>query len=423
MINKVLPIDGWEASEPEYTHTSVTIKYEFRDVALLLCPHDRCPGPTIHRRYYILVRDLPLGIYQTTLKIEVLECWCPKCQCFHTVRPAETHYSMRLTWRLMWNICWMVKEGSVTDTAKLYNLSLNTVRRADKAVLHVIDHTNPVNLHRDALVIDEKHLGHKVGFITVVTSKEGECLYVGAGKTEHALDGFFAMLSQKDKEAVKVVSLDRAGAYSRAVQANLPNAQICYDRFHVVKSANDALTTVRRTECAKVVAESKQRHKKQGMKGKRQISPEEKMMKSCRYILTSNPDNLDEKGSERLNRLLDINVPICIGHMLKEELRAIYSFTDVDEAAERLSVWLKTARESGLKPFVSFAHRLSGHVEEFLNYFRYKMTSGVIEGLNSRIAKIQFQCRGLKDLSHLYLRLREISCPNFVAALQPVPYS
>lgn len=149
-INKVLPIDGWEATELDYTRTGVTIKFEFRDVALLLCPHDRCPGPTIHRRYYILVRDLPLGIFQTTLK---------------------------------------------------------------------------------------------------------------------------------------------------------------------------------------------------------------------------------------------------------------------------------TARESGLKPFESFAHRLSGHVKEFLNYFRYKMTSGVIEGLNSRIAKIQFQCRGLKDISHLYLRLREISCSNFIAALQPVPYS
>lgn len=137
---------------------------------------------------------------------------------------------------------------------------------------------------------------------------------------QRALDGFFAILSQKDKEAVKVVSLDRAGAYSKAVQANLPNAQVCYDRFHVVKSANDALTTVRRTECAKAVTESEQRHKEQGKKGKRQISPEEKMMKSCRYILTGNPDNLDEKGSERLNRLLGINEPICMGHMLKEEL-------------------------------------------------------------------------------------------------------
>ena len=420
MINKVLPIKGWKATELEYTPDEVTIKYEFEDFALLLCPHDRLPGPTIHRRYYILVRDLPLGTYRTTLKIEVLECWCYKCQRFHTVRPNETHYSMGLTRRLMRQLCWLVKEGSVIDVAKQYHLSPNTVRRADKEILQDVDFMHPVELNRDALVIDEKYLGRKMGFVTVVTSKQGECLYVGAGKNEHSLDGFFEMSSSQDKQAVKVVSLDRAGAYSRAVKANLPNAQVCYDRFHVVKSANDALTAVRRAECAKAVAEDKKRQSEQeDKKGKKEQSPEVKMMKSSRYILTSNPDKLDEKGSERLQRLLSINAPICKGHILKEEIRSIYELDSVEEAKQRLEIWLKSALESGLKPFKSFAHRLSNHIEEFLNYFRFHMTSGVIESLNSRIAKIQFKCRGIRDKDYLYLRLREITCPNFVRELSP----
>ena len=71
MINEVLPIDGWEA----YTGEGVLVKYKHVDLAYLLCPHDRLPGPSIHRRYLVQVRDLPVGIHHTTLEIEVLECW------------------------------------------------------------------------------------------------------------------------------------------------------------------------------------------------------------------------------------------------------------------------------------------------------------------------------------------------------------
>ena len=54
-----------------------------------------------------------------------------------------------------------------------------------------------------------------------------------------------------------------------------------------------------------------------------------------------------------------------------------------------------------------------------LNYFRYKVTSGIIKSLNSKISKIQLKMRGIINLQHLYLRLRLASCPAFLAQLAP----
>ena len=81
------------------------------------------------------------------------------------------------------------------------------------------------------------------------------------------------------------------------------------------------------------------------------------------------------------------------------------------------------AAESGLKPFIAMAKPLKEQASAVLGYFRYKLTSRVIEGVNSKIAKIQFQMRGITSVRYLYLKLRETTCRSFQEALAPVGWS
>ena len=402
MINEVLPIDGWKACGIDITPQGCVVKYKFEDPVFLLCPHDRQPGPTIHRRYTVKVRDLPLGIHRSTLEVEVLECWCPKCRCFHSVRPGELHGTMGMTWRLMWHISWLVKEGSVADVARSLGIPEKTVSRANKAVLEVIDFLTPVKLDNlDAIVVDEKFLGRRLKFITVVTDKGGELLYIGRGKGKDALKGFFDIMTEEQKRRIKVVGADRSNAYTKAVREQLPGADICYDRFHIIKNANDALTKVRRAEFKRNDRDSK-------------------VLKGSKYLLLSNLENLEDKGRNRLRQLLDLNENINKAHILKEGLRHLYTLDSEEAARKHFDDWIAQALESGLKPFVSMATRLKVQAGAVLGYFRYKLTSGVIEGLNSKIAKIQFQMRGITSIRYLYLKLRESSCHEFREKLAPV---
>ena len=410
-MDKVLPIAGWKACEINFNSKGCIVKYKHVDMSYLRCP---CCGDhdlTIHRRYTVRVRDLPLGIHHTTLEIEVLEGWCDKCQRFLTIKPTKLHSTKGMTWRLMWHITWLVKEGSAADVARTLSISESTVRRANKAVLEVLDYLNPLQFNNlEAIVVDEKYLGERLKFITVVTNKIGGILYIGKGKREDSLKTFLDLLTAAQKQAIKVVGADRSNSYTTAVRKCLPNAEICYDRFHIIKNANDAVAKVRRE---KFNEKSKDKNGKAAARE----------MKSSRYILQRNSEDLTGKGRERLERLLSLNENINKAYILKEELRNLYTLDSPEEASSHLDAWISMAAESGLKPFIAMAKTLRKQASAILGYFRYKLTSGVIEGVNSKIAKIQFQMRGITSVRYLYLKLRETTCKSFHEALAPVGWS
>ena len=410
-MDEVLPIDGWKACGIDFNSKGCIVKYKHADMSYLRCPCCGEPGLTIHRRYTVRVSDLPLGIHHTTLEVEVFECWCDRCRRFLTIKPTELHSTKGMTWRLMWHITWLVKEGSAVDVARTLGISESSVRRANKTVLEVLDYLNPLQLDNlEAIIVDEKYLGRRLRFITVVTNKFGEILHIGKGKGEASLKAFFDLLTDEQKQAIKVVGADRSNAYTSAVRKYLPNAEICYDRFHIGKNANDSVAKVRRNE---VNEKSKDENGK----------AEAKAMKSSKYVLQQNPENMKEKGRERLERLLALNENINKAYILKEELRALYTLDDPEEASSHLEAWISMAAESGLKPFIAMSKTLKEQASAVLGYFRYKLTSGVIEGVNSKIAKIQFQMRGITSVRYLYLKLRESTCRSFHEALAPVGWS
>ena len=390
MINEVLPIDGWKSCGIDIIPQGCVVKYKFGDPVFLHCPHDRQPGPTIHRRYTVKVRDLPLGIHRSTLEVEVLECWCPKCRCFHSVRPGALLGTKGMTWRLMWHISWLVKEGSVADVARSLGIPAKTVSRANKAVLEVIDFLTPVKLDNlDAIVVDEKYLGRKRKFVTcVVDGYTGELLWMAEGKGSASLDGFYAMLTEDELEDIKVVSVDRGNAYVKAVREHLPHAELSFDPLHVIKNINDAVTEVRRDQYAKAEKEHKG------------------IIKGMRYALLKAPGNLLGRQCPRLETLLAMNAPINTACVLKEQAREMYKLYYLSDAVPALQEWLELARQSGLKPFQRLAKGMARDAGYILNYFRYKLTSGRIEGVNSVIARVLPKTRGVGSVDYLRLMLR-----------------
>ena len=57
---------------------------------------------------------------------------------------------------------------------------------------------------------------------------------------------FFDALPEGAVEQVEAVSMDLDPAYIKAVRERAPDAVICFDPFHIVKLAGDALDSVRR---------------------------------------------------------------------------------------------------------------------------------------------------------------------------------
>lgn len=96
------------------------------------------------------------------------------------------------------------------------------------------------------IAIDEIRIrkGHK--YITIVLDLErGNVLFVGDGKGMAAIEPFWERV-HRSKCHIEAVSTDLGPAYIAAVLDKLPGVPLFFDRFHVVKLMNDALTEIRR---------------------------------------------------------------------------------------------------------------------------------------------------------------------------------
>lgn len=347
---------------------------------------------TVRRETTQAVRDLAFGpaIY-VLLTYPAVQGYCPRCRKRATVRPPGILPHAKATWRLMKFVSLLCRHMPNTAVGEVLGIDDVTVGRWDRAVL-AAEVPEPDFDAVDKLLVDEKHLGARHGYVTVVLDADtGALLHMAEGKKKESLQSFFDKLSPAQKEAIKAVCLDRAGHYRTVAEDNCPNAVIVYDRFHIMKNYNDTVDEVRRMEAA-------------------QASPsQKKLIKGQRFNLLRNPENLRESAEEQLRALLDANENLNICYILGDALRQLWRYRYRAWAERYLYRWDAWARASGIRLLEQFADILQKHADGILNYFKYRITQGPIESFNNIIARTIHRACGLNDLDYLYLKLRQQS--------------
>ena len=187
----------------------------------------------------------------------------------------------------------------------------------------------------------------------------------------HKSEDIITVLKQQPsamREGVEEVCVDMWGGFPKVIREVFPNAKIVIDRFHVQKLINRALNKIR------LVLKLK------GLKN--------------RYLLMSNQSNLTDENREALEVVLSSSPILRIAHQLKEELITIYN-SDITPCGgmRKMKKWLISTRIM----FGSAADTLESHIEEICNYFTNRTTSGVTEGINTRIKLIIRQSYGFKN--------------------------
>lgn len=394
-IIPVLEMPGWRAVKTDYKNNQATVKYDFVSERQFKCKH--CAAILQRRGYRELrVLDAPYLNYDIELIIKTPRVYCPHCQKYGIIRPESIHPKRCLTLRLMKYISLLMVETSAKLLSKILRLSQSTILRADKDFLKIVDTLIPISLDgREALIIDEKYLGQKMKFITcVIDGYSGEILWVKEGKGSESLSTFFQSMTKEQRNAVKIVSIDRGNAYYKAVKEHLPQAAISFDPFHIIKNASDALDKVRREVMNKLPDEEK------------------KYVKGFRWVLLRGEENLSENKQKELDNILKVNESISKAHYLKEQLRLVFQFGSFKRCAKALNDWIGLAEASSLNPFEKLAASLYKHAQEVLNYFIFRLTSGRIEGVNSMISRLHLKTRGLPSVEYLKLKLRQLTCPK-----------
>ena len=99
--------------------------------------------------------------------------------------------------------------------------------------------------------VDETSVRRGQQYITVVHDLDVKrLLFATTGRDHQTLERFAQDLEQHSgrREHIEHVCMDMSAAYALGVQQSLPQAQISYDRYHVVALANAAMDEVRSAE-------------------------------------------------------------------------------------------------------------------------------------------------------------------------------
>jgi transposase len=178
------------------------------------------------------------------------------------------------------------------------------------------------------------------------------------------------------RASVQEVCVDMWGGFPKVIKEVFPNAKIVIDRFHVMKLIHKALNKIRL---------------QLGLKGLEN-----------KILLLKNNENLNESEKSDLQDLFRNSTVLELAYDFKEELRSIYeSDLTVKSGLRKMKKWLSHARIF----FPSIANTLEKHLPDIANYFLNRTTSGVTEGINTRIKLILRQSYGFSNFKSMREKL------------------
>lgn len=226
--------------------------------------------------------------------------------------------------------------------------------------------------------------------IIVSDIERGRPIWMGGeGRKEEDLALFFEFLGKKKVKKIRLVVMDMWKAFYNTVKKYIPQADILYDKFHILKHLSESMDRVRRSEYQRVSGEDR------------------KFIKGQRYTLLSHRENLTLDGRESLRKLLAANKRIQTAYLLKEEFYQLWDYQSETWARKFFDNWKDQLKWQRLKPFEKFAKMIDNHWEGIASYchIENKVKLGFVEGLNNKVRVIQRSAYGYRDEEYMKLKI------------------
>ena len=257
--------------------------------------------------------------------------------------------------------------------------------------------------------IDETSVKRGHQYITVVHDLAAKRLLFACPGRDHQTLGAFAEDMRAhggDPATIEHACIDMSAAYAKGISQSLPNAQISYDRFHVVALANAAMDEVRREEMRSSAAAVREAV---GVHGK-------KTLRQLLWGMRKDSASWTRAQFEAMHWLQRSNLKSARAWRLKQALRLVYrEARDSNSEAIALGAltkWMSWARRSRLEPFKRLAATLKEHLGGVVRGMLDGRSNAYVEAMNSLLQKAKAAARGFRDpenfIAIAYLRMSKL---------------
>jgi transposase len=258
--------------------------------------------------------------------------------------------------------------------------------------------------------IDDTSMKRGQDYITVSHDlDEKRLLFASHGRDHDAVEQFAADLDAHggDRAAIEDVCIDMSAAYAKGIGKSLPNAQISYDRYHVVALANKAMDEVRTAEW-----------KDESRRVEEELGPlDASLRRSILWGMRRNPSGWSYKQTNAMHWLQRANLKTARAWRLKMGLREVFaharSHNDATVAAVDLRRWISWARRSRLDSFKRLGATLKEHFEGVVRGMLNHRSNAFVEAMNGLLQQAKRAARGFRTASNFiaiaYLRMGKLT--------------
>jgi transposase len=404
---------NWEVIESRFERESGTVFLEIRETAklweLVRCPEEG--GLVFCYDHTEVLTWRHLNVFQHRCEIT---CRLPrgKCrQCGHVfrVRPPWEGLSTHFTKEFEAFALLLMREMPMRKVAETVGetdtrLWRMLFRQVDAAYAEA-DFSNVCCVGVDELNVRKGHEYLSV-FADLVKKR---VLFATEGRDRETWAKFVAALEKHNghRQAITQASMDMSAAYQAGVAEYCRNAQVVFDKFHVVQNANYAVDQVRRAEI------------RTGGQGVWEA------LQKTTWLWRKNPENLTEHEQKHLAKIEHKNLATAKAYQMRMVLQDIYRSPDAMTARRRFAVWVRWVRwvARGYKRgnlfgiMLKLAQMIEDHLKGILAHWKWGLTNAFMEGLNSVFSATKRKARGYRSsvylITMLYFTAGKLRLPQF----------
>jgi transposase len=227
-------------------------------------------------------------------------------------------------------------------------------------------------------------------FLTIIVDiKTHKVIWVSQSRRKEGLDEFFQLLGHEACAKIKVVATDQHEGYGASVRQHCPNATLVWDRFHLVQNFNDALNEDRRIELSNIDPE--------GEMG-------DLMNNKYRFVFTKRAYKRTDMDKKHIDHVMKLNEKMAKMEIIKERFHSIFNCNSKEDAQIVMAEVYQWSQDAGCWNIFEWLKEIREKAT-FWNYFAYKVTTGISEGINRAIKGLKWQAYGYKDMQYFALKI------------------
>lgn len=393
-----------------------------------ICPS--CFGTHIHinnSKKFSYFSDTTFIGKTSLLKINYNQYECQDCGAvFNDNIPLPLCNNHRITCRLHEYVTDLLSFGlTISQVAKASGLDWKTVKDIDKKnLMNKYIENGKIKIPEEPsefIGVDEFLLHHPLKYATIVMDLiSGHVLWIGYGKSVETLHEFFKLAGEKWKKGIKAVTMDMNAPYAKCIE-EYTNAEVVYDHFHLIQLLNEKINKIRiqyiklyenagKTDEAndlkkgKYILLSSSKHIEEKDKKNEEFNRELKSKTDDQYMFNKPTPKTKKKWKEIKEKLLKKNSIFITADMIKEKINKAYTLPQ-KEMANEINECIHLCKSAHNSYLSQFGRTLESRFTGIVNFAKYKISSGKVEGTNRMLKTIRRTAYGFADDEYFFLKV------------------